>query len=192
VFTLTIIIMAIVMILAYKARTYVQQERCKSSATPAGHNAKLAASFGMSEFGTDYCDRCDEESYIRRFFHQQHGWILSLCVKCDKEEKEVRNMRTFYKNNAGLIDILLAALAATLMTVGVIKLAQFVHQDPPTCVVASVTAKQGDTWWGISEEYCPDHLRTGETVSIISEMNGGTGNVRVGQVINLPFKKGGN
>ena len=101
-------------------------------------------------------------------------------------------MRTFYKNNAGVIDILLAALAATLITVGVIKLAQFVHQDPPTCVVASVTAKQGDTWWGISEEYCPDHLRTGETVSIISEMNGGTGNVRVGQVINLPFKKGGN
>lgn len=186
-FTLTIIIMAIVMILAYKARTYVQQERCKNS-----RNAQLAASFGMEEFGSDYCDRCDEEKHIRRFFHQQHGWILSLCVKCDKEEKEVRNMRTFYKNNAGVIDILLAALAATLITVGVIKLAQFVHQESSTCVVASVTAKQGDTFWGIAREYCTDHFRTGETVSEMIAINGEIGKVRVGQVINLPFKKGGN
>lgn len=101
-------------------------------------------------------------------------------------------MRTFYKNNAGVIDILLAALAATLITVGVIKLAQFVHQESSTCVVASVTAKQGDTFWGIAREYCTDHFRTGETVSEMIAINGEIGKVRVGQVINLPFKKGGN
>lgn len=58
----------------------LQENLCKLSVTPAGHNAELAASFGMEEFGTDYCDLCDEEKHIRRFFHEQHGWILSLCV----------------------------------------------------------------------------------------------------------------
>ena len=58
----------------------LQENLCKLSVTPAGHNAKLAASFGMEEFGTDYCDLCDEEKHIRRFFHEQHGWILSQCV----------------------------------------------------------------------------------------------------------------
>jgi len=186
VFTLTIIMVLVAILVAVAAVAKNQED---TTPTP---NSRLAASFGMSEFGTDYCDRCDEEKHIRRFFHQQHGWILSLCVKCDKQNKEVRNMRTFYKNNASVIDTLFAALVATFLVIGVIKVAQFVHQESPTCVVASVTAKQGDTLWGISEEHCPDHLRTGETVSIISEMNGGIGNVRVGQVINLPFKKGGN
>jgi uncharacterized membrane protein YoaK (UPF0700 family) len=118
--------------------------------------------------------------------------IIIMAIVMILAHKEVRNMRTFYKKNASVIDVLLAALVATFLVIGVIKVAQFVHQESPTCVVASVTAKQGDTLWGISEEHCPDHLRTGETVSIISEMNGGIGNIRVGQVINLPFKKGGN
>ena len=100
------------------------------------------------------------------------------------------HMRTVYKNNAAVIDVLIAAVVATLMAIGVIKVAHLVHQDPPTCNITAVAAKEGDTLWGITEKYCPDHLRTGETVSIISEMNGGIVSIRVGQVINLPFKKG--
>jgi nucleoid-associated protein YgaU len=60
----------------------------------------------------------------------------------------------------------------------------------PTCVITSVTVKEGDTLWGIAERYCPDHFRTGETVSKIVAINGGIVNIRVGQVINLPFKEG--
>jgi hypothetical protein len=58
----------------------LQERLCKQSATPAGHNAQLAASFGMPEFGTGICDRCLEKKRIRNFFDEQHGWILSLCV----------------------------------------------------------------------------------------------------------------
>lgn len=60
----------------------------------------------------------------------------------------------------------------------------------PTCAITSVTVKEGDTLWGIAERYCPDHFRTGETVSKIVAINGGIVNIRVGQVINLPFKEG--
>ena len=59
----------------------LQENLCKQSVLPAGHNAQLAASFGMSEFdkaGT--CDVCFEEGHVRNYFDRQHGWILSLCV----------------------------------------------------------------------------------------------------------------
>lgn len=62
----------------------LQENLCKLSVTPAGHNAKLAASFGMKEFGTATCDRCLEKKHVRNFFHEQHGWILSLCVDSAK------------------------------------------------------------------------------------------------------------
>lgn len=58
----------------------LQENLCKQSALPAGHNAQLAASFGMSEFGTSTCDRCLEKKRVRNYFDEQHGWILSLCV----------------------------------------------------------------------------------------------------------------
>jgi hypothetical protein len=58
----------------------LQENLCKQRALPAGHNAQLAASFGMSEFGTGTCDRCLEKKHIRNYFDEQHGWILSLCV----------------------------------------------------------------------------------------------------------------
>ena len=60
----------------------------------------------------------------------------------------------------------------------------------PTCVIPTVTVGEGDTLWGITREYCPDHFRTGETVSEIIAMNNGIVNIHAGQVINLPFKEG--
>lgn len=63
-----------------------QQNLCKLSVTPAGLNAQLAASWAISEFGRDTCDRCLEQKRVRRFFDQQHGWILSLCVDSTKCE----------------------------------------------------------------------------------------------------------
>lgn len=62
----------------------LQENLCKQSVLPAGRNAQLAASFGMSEFGMGTCDLCLEKKRIRRFFDQQHGWILSLCVDSAK------------------------------------------------------------------------------------------------------------
>lgn len=65
----------------------LQENLCKQRALPAGHNAQLAASFGMSEFdkaGT--CEKCLKKGHVRNYFDRQHGWILSLCVdsvKCD-------------------------------------------------------------------------------------------------------------
>jgi hypothetical protein len=65
----------------------IRENLCKQRALPAGHNAQLAASFGMSEFdkaGT--CEKCLKKGHVRRYFDQQHGWILSLCVdsvRCD-------------------------------------------------------------------------------------------------------------
>ena len=106
------------------------------------------------------------------------------------KQKGVRNMRTVYKNNAAVIDVLIAAVVATLVAIGAIKVAQLVHQDPPTCAITAVAAQDGDTLWGIVEKYCPDHLRTGETVTKVIAMNNGIVNIRVGQVINLPFKEG--
>jgi hypothetical protein len=58
----------------------LQENLCKQSVLPAGHNAQLAASFGMSEFGTSTCDRCLEKKHVRNYFDEQHGWILSFCV----------------------------------------------------------------------------------------------------------------
>ena len=92
--------------------------------------------------------------------------------------------------NDRLIDVLIAAVVATLVAIGAIKVAQLVHQDPPTCAITAVAAKEGDTLWGIAREYCPDHSRTGETVTKIIAMNNGIVNIHAGQVINLPFKKG--
>ena len=65
----------------------LQENLCKQSVLPAGHNAQLAASFGMSEFdkaGT--CEKCLKKGHVRNYFDRQHGCILSLCVnsvKCD-------------------------------------------------------------------------------------------------------------
>ena len=72
--TLTLVLVALFAIVAAVAKKQQNQE--DTTPTP---NSLLAASFGMSEFGDGHCDRCDQEKYIRRYFHQQHGWILSLC-----------------------------------------------------------------------------------------------------------------
>lgn len=64
----------------------IRENLCKQRALPAGRNAQLAASFGMSEFGTETCEKCLKKGHVRKYFHEQHGWILSLCVdsvKCD-------------------------------------------------------------------------------------------------------------
>jgi hypothetical protein len=110
-------------------------------------------------------------------------------MNTNHKKKGVR-MRTVYKNNAAVIDVLIAAVVATLMAIGVIKVAHLVHQDPPTCAITAVAAKEGDTLWGIAEKYCPDRSRTGETVTKIIAMNNGIVSIHAGQVINLPFKEG--
>ena len=110
-------------------------------------------------------------------------------MKSINKKKGVRKMRTVYIIRRIVVTIV-AAIAMTLLALGVTKISQLMHEESSTCVVASVTAKQGDTFWGIAREYCPDHFRTGETVSEIIAINNGIVNIRVGQVINLPFKKG--
>jgi hypothetical protein len=74
------VLVALFVIVAAVAKKQQNQEN-QENTTP---NSLLAASFGMSEFGNDHCDRCDQKKYIRRYFHEQHGWILSFCVNEDQ------------------------------------------------------------------------------------------------------------
>jgi len=117
----------------------------------------------------------------------------------NNKKKGVRNMRTVYRNRRiAVLVIPFTAIIAIMCWSGplnapidaLVKAYKTIITPEPTCVVASVTAKQGDTLWGISEMYCPDHFRTGETVSKIVAINGGIVSVHPGQVINLPFKEG--
>jgi nucleoid-associated protein YgaU len=116
-------------------------------------------------------------------------------------KKKGRTMRTVYRNRriavlvipftaiisimcwSGLLNAPIDALVKAYDTITT-------PAPEPTCVITSVTVKEGDTLWGIAERYCPDHFRTGETVSKIIAMNNGIVNIHAGQVINLPFKKG--
>ena len=107
-------------------------------------------------------------------------------MKSINKKKGVRKMRTVYIKRRIAVTIV-AAIAMTLLAM---KVAQLVHEESPTCKVTAVTVEKDDTLWGIAEKYCPDHFRTGETVSKIIVMNNNIVNIRVGQVINLPFKEG--
>ena len=110
-------------------------------------------------------------------------------MKSINKKKGVRKMRTVYIKRRIVVTIV-AAIAMTLLVMGVTKVSQLMHEESPTCNITAVTVEKDDTLWGIAREYCPDHFRTGETVSEIIAMNNGIVNIHAGQVINLPFKKG--
>jgi nucleoid-associated protein YgaU len=116
-------------------------------------------------------------------------------------KKKGRTMRTVYRNRRiAVVAIPFTAIISIMCWSGplnapidaLVKAYDTITTPAPepTCVITSVTVKEGDTLWGIAERYCPDHFRTGETVSKIVAINGGIVNIRVGQVINLPFKEG--
>ena len=110
-------------------------------------------------------------------------------MKSINKKKGVRKMRTVYIIRRIVVTIV-AAIVMTLLAMGVTKVSQLMHEESPTCNITAVTVEKDDTLWGIAEKHCSDHLRTGETVSKIIAINNGIVNIRVGQVINLPFKKG--
>jgi hypothetical protein len=119
----------------------------------------------------------------------------------NNQQKGIRNMRTVYRNRriavvaipfTAIISIMCWSSPLNAPIDALVKVYDTITTPAPepTCVITSVTVKEGDTLWGIAERYCPDHFRTGETVSKIVAINGGIVNIRVGQVINLPFKEG--
>lgn len=122
-------------------------------------------------------------------------------MKSINKKKGVRNMRTVYRNRRiAVLVIPFTAIIGIMCWSGplnapidaLVKAYEVITTPTPepTCVITAVTAKEGDTLWGIAEEYCPDHSRTGETVTKIIAMNNGIVNIHAGQVINLPFKEG--
>ena len=122
-------------------------------------------------------------------------------MNTNHKKKGVRNMRTVYRNRRiAVLAIPFTAIIAIMCWSGPLNAPidalvkaynTIVTPAPkPTCVITSVTVKEGDTLWGIAEKYCPDHLRTGEVVSEIVAINGGIVSIHAGQVINLPFKEG--
>ena len=116
-------------------------------------------------------------------------------------KKKGRTMRTVYRNRRiAVLVIPFTAIMGIMCWSGplnapidaLVKAYEIITTPTPepTCVIPTVTVGEGDTLWGISEEYCPDRSRTGETVTKIIAMNNGIVNIHAGQVINLPFKKG--
>ena len=122
-------------------------------------------------------------------------------MKSINKKKGVRNMRTVYRNRRiAVLVIPFTAIMGIMCWSGslnapidaLVKAYEIITTPTPepTCVITAVAAKEDDTLWGIAEEYCPDHSRTGETVTKIIAMNNGIVNIHAGQVINLPFKEG--
>lgn len=87
--------------------------------------------------------------------------------------------------------VITTIMAIVALAIGALAIQSIIQEDAISCDVQSVTVNHGDTLWGIVETYCPkERLRTGDVVSEVIDLNGNP-SIRKGQVIVLPFNKGG-
>ena len=75
------------------------------------------------------------------------------------------------------------AILLALGLIAVIFASTFVYKTPDT--TTSYTVKEGDTIWGIAEMYCPES-HTGNVVLKIERLNGISGYIQPGQVLEVP------
>lgn len=79
-------------------------------------------------------------------------------------------------------DIALMLLLAAAF-IGIIYLSSLMYRTPDT--TTSYTVKPGDTLWEIAETYCPES-HTGNVVLKIERLNGISGYIQPGQVLEVP------
>ena len=98
-------------------------------------------------------------------------------------------MNTNQNNKYSKLSIWEIAISAFMLAIclflGKVAFDGLVGESNPACVAKSVLAVEGDTLWDMVEGNCPDHSRTGETVSIVIRMNHGS-DVRPGQIVWFP------
>jgi hypothetical protein len=95
-----------------------------------------------------------------------------------------QNQRRRKPMNFGMM-VVNTLIAISLAAFVVLAFQAITHQSDPTCVAKTLRAVEGDTLWSMVEGNCPDHSRTGETVSIVIRMNHGS-DVRPGQIVWFP------